>query len=248
VLKNPAEISGAYADTKTAEDYIDTRFTSAWGSVLHAAQVRVINDTIQRHGARRVLEIAPGPARLSHDVSGFERGYLCEFNESMVRVARTRLADTNGRWQLLQGDAFRLPFGPALNADLVYTFRFIRHFERADRTRLYNQIRSVLRPGGLLVFDAVNRTAGLAARVRDGLDTHPVFDEFYRPVDLRAELLEEGFELLSLTDVMRHMALQQSLQVYIGPRSNALARALIQGLEYVPGDPLEWIVVCRKTA
>ena len=112
MLKDPTEIKGAYADTRTAEEYIDKRFVSAWGSVLHASQVKVVNDAIREHRVRRLLEIAPGPARLSQEVSGFEHGYLCEYNESMVQVARKRLARTDGRWTVVRGDAFRLPFGP----------------------------------------------------------------------------------------------------------------------------------------
>ena len=56
--------------------------------------------------------------------------------------------------RLVQADAFQLPFKTPF--DLVYSFRLIRHFERPDRLRLYRQIAAVLRPGGRLVFDAVN--------------------------------------------------------------------------------------------
>ena len=248
MLKQPWEIRRAYADTQVAEEYIDTRFKSAWGSVMHAAQVAVVNQAIQRHGVRRVLEIAPGPARLSRDVSGFEHGFLCEYNDSMLQVARRRLAATDAQWAIVRGDAFHLPFAAPAGLDMVYSFRFIRHFEAADRVSLYRQIRSVLKEDGLLVFDAVNRSAGLAARVRDGLDLHPVYDEFYSREQLTSELAAQGFTVLSLTEVMRHMALQQRIQILVGPRSHNLARQLIALLERVPGDPLEWIVVCRKNS
>ena len=246
MLKRPEEIRDAYAQTDTAEEYIDKRFTSAWGSVVHATQVRVINEVIRAYGVKRVLELAPGPARLSSDVSGFERGYLCEFNDSMLRVARQRLAETNGRWQIVRGDAFHLPFRQPL--DMVYTFRFIRHFEAADRAALCRQVRSVLKDGGLFVFDAVNVKVGQPAVKRNGLDKHRIYDEFYRRDALQQELLQHGFIPLSLTDVIRHMTLQQQIQVLVAPRSNGLARRLIELLEYVPGQPLEWVVVCRKAS
>jgi SAM-dependent methyltransferase len=246
MLKAPEEIRSAYSETGTAEQYIDRRFTSAWGSVMHAAQVRVINDVIRRHRAKRVVEIAPGPARLSQDVSGFERGYLCEFNDSMLEVARRRLATSDGRWRLVRGDAFRLPFQGTAFADLVYTFRFIRHFEMADRAALYAQIRSILKPGGLFVMDAVNVRVGLPERHRDGLALHPIYDEFYDQPTLTTELRKQGFTPLAMVDVIRHMRLQQLIQVLVGPRANELARRMIAALEYVPGDPLEWVVVCQK--
>jgi SAM-dependent methyltransferase len=247
VLKRPQEIRGAYSKTATAEDYIDKRFVSAWGAVLHAAQVKVVNGVIRTHGVRNVLEIAPGPARLSRDVSGFERGYLCEFNESMLQVARRRLEGTNGRWHLVRGDAFHLPIGAPAALDLVYSFRFIRHFEAEDRALLYHQIRAVLKTGGLLVFDAVNVAVGLPARVQEGLAEYPIYDEFYTREALDRELIQHGFTPVSAIPVIRHMTIQQKIQVLVGPRSNGLARRLISLLEYVPGTPLEWVVVCRKT-
>jgi SAM-dependent methyltransferase len=247
VLKHPDEIRAAYSRDDTAEDYIDRRFTSAWGSVMHAGQLKVINDVIRAHGVKRVLEIAPGPARLSREVTGFEKGYLCEFNDSMVQVARRRIAGRPAPWRIVRGDAFHLPFGTAAHLDLVYTFRFIRHFEAPEREAIYRQIRSVLKPGGLLIFDAVNVRVGLPSRQRDGLEHHPLYDEFYEPGALQEELTRHGFTPLSLTDVIRHMRVQQWIQVLVGPRSSGLARQLIALLERVPGDPLEWVVVCRKT-
>jgi SAM-dependent methyltransferase len=246
VLKQPEEIQGAYSDTGTAEEYVDKRFTSAWGSVVHAAQVKVVNDVIRTHGVKRALELAPGPARVTRDVVGLERGYLCEFNDSMLRVARRRLAGAAVGWQIVRGDAFHLPFRPLAGLDLVYSFRFIRHFEADHRAALYREVRSVLKDGGLFVFDVVNVKVGLPAQIRDGRDKYPIFDEFYTPDALKAELTQHGFMPLSLTDVIRHMRLQQRIQVLVDPRANALARRLISLLEYVPGQPLEWVAVCRK--
>ena len=139
MLKQPGEIRGAYAQTDTAEEYVDKRFASAWGSVVHAAQVRVVNEVIRTYAVKRVLELAPGPARISRDVAGFERGYLCEFNDSMLRVARRRLAGAAIPWQMVRGDAFHLPFKPSLDLDMVYSFRFVRHFEAENHTALYGR-------------------------------------------------------------------------------------------------------------
>ena len=241
-LKLPDEIRGAYSDADTAEAYIENRFTSAWGSVIHEAQVRVVNEAVRHHGAARVLEIAPGPARLSAEVNGFVRGYLCEFNDSMLRVAKRRLAGDT-RWSLVQGDGFRLPFSQSSALDLVYTFRFILHFEQADRSLIYREIRSVLKDDGLLIFDAVNQRGAPA-----GADRYRIHDVLYTRDMLERELVDHGFTPLSYTDIIRQMWLQYRLQLLVAPRSTRLARLLIRSLERVPGEPLEWVVVCRKTA
>lgn len=240
-LKTPDEIRGAYSDAAAADAYIDNRFTSAWGSVQHAAQVRVVNDVIRRHAVKRVLEIAPGPGRLSRDVSGFAEGYLCEFNDAMLRVAKRRLAHTPQHWRLVRGDGFHVPVG-AGRMDMVYSFRFIRHFELAERTRIYEQVRTALKADGLFVFDAVNVAVDLPSRK----EPSPIYDVFYTRDEIRRELADHGFATLALVDVIRHFTLQQWLQVIVAPRSYGMARGLIAALEHVPGDPLEWVVVCRK--
>jgi len=234
---------------------VDQRFASAWGSVLHETQVKVLNDCVRTWGVKRLLEVAPGPGRLSIDVIGFDEGYLCEANDSMLRVAGRRLREARerngtdpakGRWLLVRGDAFALPLqGPF---DMVYTFRFIRHFAEGDRAALYAQIHALLREGGILVFEGVNIDVALPARVKEGLDKHPIYDELYRRDALLQEVRANGFEVVSLTAVIRHMTLQTWVQVLVGPRSHRVAKLLIRLLEYVPGQPLEWVVVCRKVS
>lgn len=245
----------AYCRTSTAEEYVDRRFASTWGAVLHEAQIAVLNDAIGRHGIRRVLEIAPGPARLSHAVTGFDRGCLCDANASMLSVARRRLlqacqsgerSPTDGQWHLVQCDAFRLPLAGTF--DLIYTFRFLRHFRKQDRQALYGEIRSRLKVGGLFICDAVNVEVSLPTRLREGDGSYPIYDELYRRDELVRELATEGFTVLSLTDLIRHFTLQGWLQVYVGPRSHRLAKGLIQLLEWIPGPPLEWVVVCQKSS
>ena len=88
---------------------------------------------------------------------------------------------------------------------------------------------------------------GLPVQIREGRDKYPIYDEFYTPDGLTEELAQHGFTPVSLTDVIRHMTLQQRVQVLVGPRSHSLARRLISLLEYFPGQPLEWVAVYRKT-
>src|SRR6185436_2305794 len=117
------------------------------------------------------------------------------------------------RSNLVRGDSFRLPFRRPLALDMVYSFRFIRHFEAADRAALYEQIRSVLKDGGLFVFDAVNVDVGLPARQKDGLDKNPIHDVFYRPDELTRELRQHGFVPETTIDVIRHLRLQHWIQI-----------------------------------
>jgi SAM-dependent methyltransferase len=217
--------------------------------------VRAVNRIIRQHRVRQVLEVAPGPARLSCNVSGFERAVLCDANLEMLAIARLRLEQAHetqhgttphAPWRSVAGDAFRLPFRDTF--DLVYTFRFLRHFEPRDRSRLYAQIGSHLRPGGLFVFDAVNASVALPIRRREGDSAYPIYDALYQRESLLHELRQNGFDVLGLIPVMRHMRLQHLIQVVVGPRSTPIAHAAIRWLEWLPGQPLEWIVVAQKSA
>jgi SAM-dependent methyltransferase len=217
--------------------------------------VRAIQQAIRSYRVKEILEIAPGPGRLSFHVTGFEKGWLCDVNTEMLAVARERLmkAYQNGRrssrdglWQIIEGDAFNLPFEQTF--DMIYTFRFIRHFELPERELLYRQVHSHLKPGGVFLFDAVNQI--VAAPIRDKSDesSYPIYDVLYAKKELIDEIKKQGFEIISLTPVMRHMKPQHQIQVYLGPRSNKIAKWLIQLLEFLPGEPLEWNVLCRKKA
>jgi SAM-dependent methyltransferase len=269
-------VKALYQDTKVAEDYIQDRFTWSWSRLLHDRQVRILNETIRKHGIRRALELAPGPARLSTQVEGLERGLAVEASAEMLEVARRRVKEKGLEkvWELREGNAFDLSsveetFG------LVYTFRFVRHFAVEERERLYREILARLEPSGLLVFDVVNRpvTERLRAK-KDGrarqsrgedarreepgderaenagageYQSLPVYDALYTEDELRAEMDAAGFDVVSLRPILRHFELQAWISYRGDARLRALSNLVVRLLEAVPGGaPLEWVAVVRK--
>jgi SAM-dependent methyltransferase len=122
----------------------------------------------------------------------------------------------------------------------------IRHFEREDRARLYGQITRVLRPGGKLVFDAVNRTVSAPLRAESRADEHQHYDALLTPDEIQTELEEAGLILDALIGVHHRFKTLLACQVYIAPRSEGLARSLMRLVERTGGPPLEWIVVCHR--
>jgi SAM-dependent methyltransferase len=144
----------------------------------------------------------------------------------------------------VRGDGFRLPFDQAF--DLVYTFRFVRHFQRTDRDRLYAGIRRVLTPGGHFVMDAVNERFSRPLRQANPED-YPIYDELYRREGLVRELAEAGLEVVDLEPVQKWYGWQYKSQVLLGPRASWLNRLVIRTLERLPrSEGLEWIVTCRR--
>ncbi len=243
----PAEIQKAYQSEQIAREYIARRFQSPLGALLHSRQVRAVQRLIDGQSIEHAAEIAPGPARLTVDIAPHLKSItLIDASAQMLGEARRRLTEhgVEQRARFLRADAFRLPVSDRLK--LVYTFRLIRHFERADRLRLYREIAGILAPRGWLVFDAVNRDVSepLRARAKPGEYEH--FDALLQPEELRDELRESGFELVELTGVERRYSALAMCQVYVAPRSAALARGAMEVIDRLGGAPLEWIVSCRR--
>ncbi len=245
VFRRPDEIRDAYRDDSVARDYVAGRFREPLGALLHDRQVTAVRRLLAELAPRRVLELAPGPARLTTDLAPGFTGRVVAVDASfqMLSEARRRLAAGGDAVQFMQGDAFQLPLrGPF---DLVYTFRLIRHFADADRARLYRELHRVLRPGGLLVFDAVNEVVSAPLRAASP-DAYKHYDALLRPSQIEAELREAGFEVTALDGVQHRFGLQSAMQVYVAPRSRPLARVLMEVAENTGGEPLEWIVTCRR--
>lgn len=239
-------IRTAYQDAEVARRYVEQRFTTPLGALLHEHQSRVLRSVLSAKAGSNVLEIAPGPARLTTgviDLAG--RLTLVDASAEMLGEARRRLSSSpaNTPYTLIRGDAFCLPF-PA-RFDLVYTFRLIRHFEAEDRLRLYREAARVLKPGGRLIFDAVNRRVYEPMRVIADGGQH--YDASLDRAALCAELTTAGFEVESLEGTQHRYGLLHRLQVLVAPRSAKLARAAMNLVDrYGGGEPLEWVVVCRR--
>lgn len=242
VLSNENELQSAYGGQALAERYVEERFVSELNRLLHERQVAAVNRVIAEHAQQSVLEIAPGPGRLTRDVKPVADMFCLEFNEGMIAVGKSACRE-GIRW--VQGNAFELPFGEEF--DFVYSFRFVRHFHREDRERLYAQIRKVLRPGGRLVLDAVNEK--VSKPLRDARpECYPIYDKLYgSEAELCDELQSAGFVVERCEGVQRWFRAQYLAQVLVGPRSPRLCRLAIRTLERISrGAPLEWIVTCRR--
>jgi SAM-dependent methyltransferase len=239
-------IRAAYQDAGVARRYVEERFTTPLGGLLHDRQRQVLREVIAAHPAADVLEIAPGPARLTTsviDVAG--QLTLLDASAEMLGEAKRRLSSisTGTPCTLVRGDAFCLPFPSRF--DLVYSFRLIRHFKTEDRLRLYREAHRVLKPAGRLVFDAVNQRVYEPLRaVADG-GQH--YDASLDREALIAELGSCGFTVESLVGVHHRYGTLHRLQVLVAPRSAPLARMAMNVVDRVGGgEPLEWIVTCRR--
>ena len=150
-----------YRDKNIVGNYSINRFSDILGRVIHRVQIEYINKIIVDNNVDVLLDLASGPARISQDIMGFKQGVALDSSMPMLDIAR-QLLDKK-RWIILEGDAFDLGFEDNL-FDMIYSFRFIRHFKRERREELYKGLFRILEPNGILIFDAVNYNKAYSVR------------------------------------------------------------------------------------
>ena len=243
--QRPAEIQAYYRDPAVVAEYIRRRTAQPLNGMLHRQQVRFLNQVLGERRPGRVLEVAPGPARLTTELAHDGRGIAVDGSDEMVAVARDRLRGGRGDWLVVRGDAFALPVADG-SVDLALAIRFVRRFAPDVRRRLYAEIRRTLSPTGALVIDAQNRAVSLPHRERKGLDRYPVFDALYDRDELIGEVESAGFRVRKLEGFVRHFAMQSRLNRLRRHGMAAVARGMIGLLERLPSrTPSTWMLLAE---
>ena len=181
----------------TAQNYVKDRFADPFWAAMHQSEVRVVNALFLQIHPALILDLATGPARVARDLTGFERGIAVDFSEEMLKEAGKTL---DKRWTVQKEDAFNLSF-PDATFDAVTTFRFLRHFAINDRKQIYKEVTRVLKPGGYLVFEALDRNMDRALFKPQftGAADNSIYDELYTAGEIERELAGNGFKLEFLT-------------------------------------------------
>lgn len=242
-IRKPEELKSYYQDAQVVESYLQRRTAQPLNGLLHRRQVALLNEIVRSVRPQRVLELACGPGRLTAEIQNVPFGVAVDASLPMLALARRRVARAN--WQFLRSDAFRLPFANEA-FELVYSARFVRHFELEDRQRLYAEIRRVLAPKGFFLVDALNFDTSYPARLERGLERYRIYDVLYRPGEAEQELAAAGFRVVRVEGLLRHFPLQRRIN-RMRFRLGRLARWLIAALEYLPGnEPQTWMILCER--
>src|SRR5690349_10278231 len=108
----PDEIQAYYRDPAVVAAYIERRTAQPLNGMLHRHQVRFLTRVLGERQPRRVLEVAPGPARLTTELAFRGNGIAVDGSAEMLAMARDRLRG-EGHWLVVRGDAFALPVADA---------------------------------------------------------------------------------------------------------------------------------------
>lgn len=238
-----AKIGKYYQRKDVAKNYISERFIQPIYAFEHEKQFEAINSVIEKRGLKKILEIAPGPARLTREIKS--NGIALEYSSEMIKQAKQNMANSHYSWKIVKGDAFKMKFPPK-SFDMVFTFRFIRHFEMMQREMLYSGIRKVLKPGGYLVFEALNKKKHSFIRKLVGKDKYFIYDALYELGDISAELESNGFEIVEAKPVLNHFFIQYAISRLSISKGNSLGKKIIGLIEKFTGQPFGWVIICRK--
>jgi hypothetical protein len=255
--KMPADdeitVAAQYQDGFVADNYLAERLRFSWQNLLHQKQVAAINRVLESFLPLKVLELAPGPARLSVNLKGVKHGFMVENSEEMIVIALKRLRDSglDRVWEIIHGNAFNLDrLIEASSCDFCFTFRFIRHFHLNDRVRLYRLIRERLTSRGFLMLDVVNEftRAKIDARQRGKLNQKLcIYDASYSESNFKKELDSNGFKVIMMEPVINYFSLQSWLSYKFDDVFRRVTMTAVSFLEKIPSrHSLEWIALCQK--
>ena len=246
MINSSKQLKSLYQEEHIVRSYIDERFSKPLGRVQHCCQVDYVNRIIEEYNVKHILEIACGPARLTAEVRGFEKGFALDSSDEMLEIAKCRIP-MDLPWQLVKGDAFNLNFEHKFN--LVYSFRFIRHLKLKERNKIYDQIKKVLIPKGLFIFDAIRYDKPQFLKKYESRGKKLVYDKVYKnKEELQDELMVADFELIKLYPCVEHFYIQAFLsRISHIFKKDRWGIRIIQFIEKIKtGCPLEWIVLCQK--
>lgn len=235
-----------YRSQGTAEAYLADRFGTPVGWYKHWRQVQFIHEVIQALEAPVVVEVAPGPARLTAHIGPVGLGCAVDTSLAMLAQSRARLRGIGkGAWDFVVGDGFQLPLKDGV-ADVVISFRFLWHFHRDQRSSLLAEMNRILNPRGTLIMDAPNAHFRSWFARKDPRGT-PVPAFPWSLSDLIQELRDSDLEIARALGNMNQRNLQDLASGLHRLRLSRLSTFTISLLERLPSSSSEeWLIACVK--
>lgn len=144
---------------------------------------------------KNVLEIGSGVGLAAHMLS--QQGCAVtavELSPNMAAFIRRR----NPAIRVIEGDFLELPFEE--RCDGVFTFAFIHLFPKAEAERVLRKIKTLLRPGGILLTGSTESPASSEGweQKEDYLGEQKRFRKHWTEQEFRDTFADVGFEVLEL--------------------------------------------------
>jgi ubiquinone/menaquinone biosynthesis C-methylase UbiE len=150
------------------EDYFDENYFRFHGfyyaDTITAVQLAFLRELLEREGARRALDACCGHCR--HSLSLAKAGYEVtgvDFSRTMLQAACELAEGEQTSLRVIQADIRELPVASGYFDTVLNMFSSFGYFETdAEHIDALREFARVLKPGGLLVLDLLNRDTVLA--------------------------------------------------------------------------------------
>lgn len=181
-----------FARTQTDEAAI-----SGWSQLGLRRRVAVFSRILSSLGlpaSPRALDLGCGGGTYVRLLAGLGHRTV-GLDYSMPSLERARAADPGPKGRYLAGEAYGLPFRDG-TFDLVVSIGVLQAL--AEPERVLDEIARVLRPGGALVIEALNRRALIARgrRLAEVMQRRPPRVRAWDPLEVVAWLDRRGLDLL----------------------------------------------------
>ncbi len=126
-------------------EHVDYR---GWAAYIHRLICR------WNPGAKDILELACGTGSFAVELAGLGYRMICsDRSESMIEVARKKSIQAGRQISFRVADMRAVPAGTSHDAVLCLYDSLNYLMEWAELVRLFNQVKRVLRTGGIFIFD-----------------------------------------------------------------------------------------------
>jgi ubiquinone/menaquinone biosynthesis C-methylase UbiE len=240
------KIKSYYGEKNVVAKYELNRYGNINKSLSHWIDCDAIEYFLRKYTAAsngKYLDLACGTGRLTRALAAKGLDITsADYSEEMLETATQKSRLEKIPFHPVRMDALHLTFdGETFNG--VFTIRFIRHYTPEKRALIYQQIRRVLKPGGILVFDVLNAAVDTTALERK------VYDETYTWEEFQKEMADNGFvvreriagnivgiPVYTIAKKWSLLRLGRSLAKHYRRREDIINRAT------------HWMVACEKSA
>ena len=228
-----------YRHADVVEEYQGLRAGNLFRKLRTELHAEKINGILAEQKVSKLLEVGIGTARISRNLQNFEEAWGVDASANMLKEAKKVL---DVKWTLKKCDAFRLPFKNN-EFDAIVSTRFTWHFNKEDRKKLFDELQRVMKPGAIIITDALNaevKRYGFKKTRLKGM----VFTFRYTPETVKKEFESYGFGEVRVFPIMWFFSVIRALS---GRECGKKLYFLLRILSRVPvGKPYDYLVVARK--
>ncbi|MCF7906801.1 class I SAM-dependent methyltransferase [Patescibacteria group bacterium] len=198
-IQGKESVMDYYQDDEVASKYIEQRYSSLFGKLRNEIEIKVINSFLKYLNPKTTLDLATGTGRITKSLKNYGQGYALDTSGEMLEHAKK---DINN-WTLRKSDAFDTQFEDNF-FDVVISTRFIWHFDKSNRIKLFAEIRRILKDNGHLIFDFPNANIKRFIRKKAKIGFKRIYTQSWTTAGIKEELFKNNFQIVSIKGILHN--------------------------------------------